>query len=53
MSKILLISTNTTTEPYPVYPLGMSVIATALTQAGHTVKQFDFLAADEIGRAHV
>ncbi len=46
MSKILLISTNTTTEPYPVYPLGMSVIATALTQAGHTVKQFDFLAAD-------
>lgn len=45
MSRILLISTNTTTEPYPVYPIGMSVVAAALVEAGHTVKQFDFLAA--------
>lgn len=45
MSRVLLISTNTTTEPYPVYPIGMSVVAAALVQAGHTVKQFDFLAS--------
>ncbi|MBI9080495.1 MAG: lipid biosynthesis B12-binding/radical SAM protein [Pseudodesulfovibrio sp.] len=45
MARILLISTNTTTEPYPVYPLGMSVIASALNAAGHTVRQFDFLMA--------
>lgn len=45
MARILLISTNTTTEPYPVYPLGMSVVASALAGAGHEVRQFDFLAA--------
>jgi len=45
VARILLISTNTTTEPYPVYPLGMAVIASALTDAGHIVRQFDFLAA--------
>lgn len=45
MARILLVSTNTTTEPYPVYPLGMSVVAAALTATGHTVKQFDFLRA--------
>lgn len=44
MARVLLISANTTTEPYPVYPLGMSVVANALTKAGHTVRQFDFLA---------
>ncbi|WFS63857.1 lipid biosynthesis B12-binding/radical SAM protein [Pseudodesulfovibrio thermohalotolerans] len=45
MARVLLISTNTTTEPYPVYPLGMSVIAAALELDGHNVRQFDFLAA--------
>lgn len=45
MAHVLLISANTTTEPYPVYPLGMSVVASALSQAGHTVRQFDFLAS--------
>lgn len=45
MAKILLISANTTTDPYPVYPLGMSVVAAALDRAGHTVYQFDFLTA--------
>ncbi len=43
MSRILLISSNVTTEPYPVYPLGVAVIAAALTGAGHKVEQFDFL----------
>ena len=39
--RILLLSTNTFSEPYAVYPLGMSVIAGALTAAGHEVRQFD------------
>ncbi len=41
--KILLISSNRATTPYPIYPLGVSVIAAALTAAGHKVQQFDFL----------
>jgi lipid biosynthesis B12-binding/radical SAM protein len=47
MKRILLISSNITTEPYPVYPLGLAVIAAALTGAGHEVEQFDFLASGE------
>jgi len=45
MSKVLLISSNTLTEPYPVYPLGMAVVASALSSKGHNVMQYDFLAA--------
>ena len=45
MSRVLLVSANITTEPYPVYPLGVAAIAAALTGAGHRVEQFDFLAA--------
>ena len=41
--KILLISSNTATSPYPIYPLGLSIIAAALTAAGHDVLQVDFL----------
>jgi lipid biosynthesis B12-binding/radical SAM protein len=41
--KILLISANTAETPYPVYPLGMGIVAHALLNAGHEVKQFDFL----------
>ncbi len=41
--KILLISSNVTVSPYPVYPLGVSMIASALAGAGHEVRQFDFL----------
>ena len=44
--KILLISLNITKSPYPVYPLGLSVIAGALKSTEHTVKQFDFLNND-------
>ncbi|MDA3791856.1 MAG: lipid biosynthesis B12-binding/radical SAM protein [Desulfobacula sp.] len=43
MSRILLISSNTTTEPLPVYPLGMALIASSLEQNGHEVKQLDLL----------
>lgn len=47
MKRILLVSSNITTEPYPVYPLGLAVIAAALAGAGHVVEQFDFLASGE------
>ena len=41
--KILLISANWATSPYPIYPIGMSMVAAALKQAGHEVEVFDFL----------
>ena len=41
--KILLISSNIASSPYPVYPIGMSMIAAALRNAGHDVELFDFL----------
>lgn len=43
--KVLLIASNTADSPYPVYPLGMGMIARALEDAGHIVMQFDFLAS--------
>lgn len=45
MSRVLLISTNTCHDPYPVFPLGMATVATALTDAGHEVHQFDWQVA--------
>lgn len=45
MPSVFLISSNTNTEPYPVYPLGMSVIAGALHRAGYEVIQYDMLAS--------
>jgi len=45
MSRILLVSANLTLEPYPVYPLGMAVVAGSLAARGHEVEQFDFLAS--------
>lgn len=47
MAKILLISANITTEPYPVYPLGMSILAHDLRGRGHDVSEWDFLAEGE------
>lgn len=41
--KVLLISANVTLYPYPIYPLGMSMVAAALTRAGHEVHQADLL----------
>lgn len=43
--KIFLISANIAKTPYPVYPLGLSMIAGALVKNGHEVFQFDFLAS--------
>ena len=41
--KLLLISANMAASPYPVYPLGRSMVAAALRTAGHEVALFDFL----------
>lgn len=41
--KVLLISSNRAETPYAVYPLGMSMVAAALKQAGHEIVLFDFL----------
>ncbi len=43
MSRILLISSNMNKNPLPVYPLGMSIIASSLQSDGHNVKQIDLL----------
>ena len=45
--KILLISTNTATSPYPVFPLGCGIIANVLNDAGHNVRLFDVMAESE------
>ncbi|MCD6525918.1 MAG: lipid biosynthesis B12-binding/radical SAM protein [Desulfuromonas sp.] len=47
MSRVFLLSSNISTDPYPVYPLGMAIVAGALQQAGHTVQQFDFLVNEQ------
>jgi len=41
--KCLLVDANTATTPYPVYPIGMSMVANALIKDGNKVHQFDFL----------
>lgn len=43
MAKVLLISENRCTLPYPVYPMGMGLIAAALIRGGHAVRQHDLL----------
>ncbi|UCE58700.1 MAG: cobalamin-dependent protein [Phycisphaerales bacterium] len=46
MARVLLISCNTTREPYPVYPLGMTMVAEAVREQGHEVRQCDLLQMD-------
>lgn len=41
MAKISLISCNITQDPYPVYPLGMTMIAEAARAQGHEVQEWD------------
>ena len=40
--KILLINSNAFNEPYPVYPLGISYLASHLKASGYEAKLFDF-----------
>jgi lipid biosynthesis B12-binding/radical SAM protein len=44
--RVFLISSNIASAPYSVYPLGLSMVAGSLRNAGHEVKQFDFLASN-------
>ena len=41
--KVLLISGNTAESPYPVYPIGVSIVASTLRRKGYDVSLFDFL----------
>ena len=43
MSRVFFISVNLCREPFPVYPLGMGVVARALEASGHEVHQVDLL----------
>ena len=47
MSRVFFISSNTSIDPYPVYPLGMAVVAGAMQNAGHEVQQYDWLVSGE------
>lgn len=40
---MLLISSNTETVPYPVFPLGIAFLQAALNEAGHAVRVWDAL----------
>jgi radical SAM superfamily enzyme YgiQ (UPF0313 family) len=43
MAKLLMISTNLTDDPYPVYPLGANLVASAVKKSGHEVKLIDLM----------
>lgn len=43
MAKVALISCNTNLDPYPVYPLGMTMVAEAARLRGHAVAQWDLI----------
>jgi len=45
VSRIFFASGNRCVEPYPVYPMGMAVVAAALAARGHEVRQYDLLSA--------
>lgn len=47
MAKVLFISSNVTQDPYPVYPLGMAMVAHDVRSHGHEVLEWDFLAEGE------
>ncbi len=42
--RVLVVSANVATAPYPVFPLGAAVVAHALRAAGHAVEFVDWLA---------
>lgn len=51
MARVLLIACNRARSPYPVYPLGMSMVAEAARRAGHEVAEWDVLWGEESGQA--
>jgi len=47
MGRVFILSSNVSKDPYPVYPLGMAIIASVLEEQGYKVKQFDFLVHEQ------
>jgi radical SAM superfamily enzyme YgiQ (UPF0313 family) len=47
MSRLLMISTNMMDDPYPVYPLGANLVASAVRQSGYDVELFDLMVDGE------
>lgn len=43
MSRLLMLSANLMDDPYPVYPLGADIVASAARQAGHEVRMADLM----------
>lgn len=43
MAQVALISCNITQEPFPVYPLGMTMVAGAARARGHIVSEWDMI----------
>lgn len=50
--KVLLLSPNTLSEPYPVYPLGLDYVAGAL-DARHQLRRYDLNCGDLQGLARL
>lgn len=56
-ARVLLVSINTYTQPYPVYPLALAFLRGALLRAGHKVTLWDSLVSklpleEAVARAH-
>ena len=49
--RVLLINTNRATQPYPVMPIGLASVATALERAGHAVRLLDLCFAADFAAA--
>lgn len=49
MARLLMISTNLMDDPYPVYPLGANIVASAVRKAGHEVRLVDLMVDGENG----
>jgi radical SAM superfamily enzyme YgiQ (UPF0313 family) len=45
---ILLISTNTIREPYPILPIGLAYLSSALKEAGHEVSALDLVWVEDL-----
>ena len=41
--KVLMLSSNTASSPYPAYPLGCCIVASSLERNGHAVRVLDML----------
>ncbi len=49
MAKLLMVSSNLMDDPYPVYPLGANIVASALKKSGHDVRLIDVMVEGETG----